>query len=223
MRPAAPSAPPPAPPRVVRRRGGHPAREPVILVPGFLAGDSTLAPMARMLREQGYRTYRSPSTPTSGAPSTPPPSSRRGWRGSPSAAAPACRSSATAWAGCSRGAWPSGAPTWSPASSRWAARCWPRAPTTCPWPASVEMLVRLSRAGWPGLMSEDCVAGECARQSFDESRQPLPAGRRLHRDLLQARRHRRLAGLHRPARRTRRGDRLPRRPGVRPARDQTRC
>ena len=23
-------------------------------------------------------------------------------------------------------------------------------------------------------MSEDCVAGECARQSFDESRQPLP-------------------------------------------------
>ena len=36
------------------------------------------------------------------------------------------------------------------------------------------MLVRLSRAGWPGLMSEDCVAGDCARQSFDESRQPLP-------------------------------------------------
>jgi triacylglycerol lipase len=41
---------------------------------------------------------------------------------------------------------------------------------------SVEMLVRLSRAGLPGLMSEDCVAGECARQSFAESRQPLPDG-----------------------------------------------
>jgi triacylglycerol lipase len=40
---------------------------------------------------------------------------------------------------------------------------------------SVEMLVRLSRAGWPGLMSEDCVAGDCARQSFDESRQPVPS------------------------------------------------
>jgi hypothetical protein len=25
-------------------------------------------------------------------------------------------------------------------------------------------------------MSEDCVAGECARQSFDDSRQPLPEG-----------------------------------------------
>ena len=36
------------------------------------------------------------------------------------------------------------------------------------------MLVRLSRAGWPGLMSEDCVAGDCARQSFEESRQPMP-------------------------------------------------
>ena len=41
--------------------------------------------------------------------------------------------------------------------------------------ASVEMLVRLSKAGVPGLMSEDCVAGACARQSFEESREPLPA------------------------------------------------
>jgi pimeloyl-ACP methyl ester carboxylesterase len=42
--------------------------------------------------------------------------------------------------------------------------------------ASVDMLVRLSRAGVPGLMSEECVAGSCARQSFDESREPMPAG-----------------------------------------------
>ena len=42
--------------------------------------------------------------------------------------------------------------------------------------ASVEALVRLSRAGVPGLMSEDCVAGGCARQSFDESREPVPDG-----------------------------------------------
>ena len=40
----------------------------------------------------------------------------------------------------------------------------------------VEVLVRLSRAGVPGLMSEECVAGRCARQSFDESRQPMPSG-----------------------------------------------
>ena len=85
---------------------------------------------------------------------------------------------------------------------------------------SVEMLVRLSRAGWPGLMSEDCVAGDCARQSFDESRAAAAGRRRVHRDLLQARRHRRLAGLHRPARHARRGHRLARRPGLRPAGDQ---
>jgi pimeloyl-ACP methyl ester carboxylesterase len=42
--------------------------------------------------------------------------------------------------------------------------------------ATVELLVRLSRAGVPGLMSADCVGGECARQSFDESRQPLAPG-----------------------------------------------
>ena len=41
---------------------------------------------------------------------------------------------------------------------------------------SVEMLIRLGRAGIPGLMSEDCVAGACARASFDEARQPMPAG-----------------------------------------------
>jgi len=41
---------------------------------------------------------------------------------------------------------------------------------------SVDVLVRLSRAGLPGLMSEDCVAGHCAREGFEESQQPLPAG-----------------------------------------------
>ena len=33
--------------------------DPVVLVPGFLAGDASLAPMARSLRERGHRTYRS--------------------------------------------------------------------------------------------------------------------------------------------------------------------
>jgi hypothetical protein len=34
----------------------------------------------------------------------------------------------------------------------------------------VDVLVRLSRAGVPGLMSEDCVGGECARQAWDDTR-----------------------------------------------------
>ena len=48
--------------------------------------------------------------------------------------------------------------------------------------ASVDVLVRLSRAGVPGLMSEDCVAGVRAT----ELRREPAAGagrRRLHRDL----------------------------------------
>ena len=41
--------------------GSHrvPAHDPVLLVPGFMAGDSTLKAMAVFLRHQGFRTYRS--------------------------------------------------------------------------------------------------------------------------------------------------------------------
>ena len=82
---------------------------------------------------------------------------------------------------------------------------------------SLEMLIRLGRAGIPGLMSEDCVAGSCARASFDEARSPLPRRRRLHRRLLQARRHRRLEGLRRPAGRAGGGHGLAHRSRLRPA------
>ena len=41
---------------------------------------------------------------------------------------------------------------------------------------AADTLVRLSRAGVPNLMSEDCVAGACARASFEESRTPLLPG-----------------------------------------------
>jgi pimeloyl-ACP methyl ester carboxylesterase len=40
---------------------------------------------------------------------------------------------------------------------------------------SLDTLIRLSRAGIPGLMSLECVAGECARTSFAECRRPVPA------------------------------------------------
>jgi hypothetical protein len=41
---------------------------------------------------------------------------------------------------------------------------------------SVDLLVRLNRAGMRGLMAEDCVAGRCAQESFDQARAPLPDG-----------------------------------------------
>jgi pimeloyl-ACP methyl ester carboxylesterase len=44
----------------VWRGGGVPAGEgrPVLLIPGFMAGDGSLATMTRWLRENGYRTHR---------------------------------------------------------------------------------------------------------------------------------------------------------------------
>ena len=44
----------------VWRGGGVPDGEgrPVLLIPGFLAGDGSLATMTRWLRENGYRTHR---------------------------------------------------------------------------------------------------------------------------------------------------------------------
>jgi triacylglycerol lipase len=52
-------------PRAARTRPGaadrvpYAASHPVLLIPGFLAGDATLRPMASRLRSAGYRTYRS--------------------------------------------------------------------------------------------------------------------------------------------------------------------
>src|ERR1700759_1011985 len=40
-------------------RGAARAGDPVILVPGFMAGDTTLLAMSRTLRRRGFRTYRS--------------------------------------------------------------------------------------------------------------------------------------------------------------------
>jgi pimeloyl-ACP methyl ester carboxylesterase len=36
-----------------------------------------------------------------------------------------------------------------------------------------DLLTRLARAGVSGLMAEDCIAGECARSSFEETKAPL--------------------------------------------------
>ena len=147
---------------------------PVILVPGFLAGDSTLAPMARVLREDGYRTYRSSIHVNAGCTLNAAAqlesrlesiSLRRGARVQivgHSLGGMLARGLAVRRPDLIAGIVTLGSPMLAPGAHH--------ASLT----RSVEMLVRLSRAGWPGLMSEDCVAGDCARQSFDESRQPLP-------------------------------------------------
>jgi triacylglycerol lipase len=157
-------------------RAGGRYGDPVILVPGFLAGDGTLGLMARVLRAQGFRTYRSHIHANVGCTLNAAAQLearlesivlRRGSRVQivgHSLGGMLARGVAVRRPDLVSNIVTLGSPMLAPGAHH-------RSLT-----ASVELLVRLSRAGVPGLMSADCVGGACARQSFDESRRPMPAG-----------------------------------------------
>ncbi|WP_167736428.1 alpha/beta fold hydrolase [Nocardioides sp. 1609] len=149
------------------------AVEPVILVPGFMAGDGSLRLMARTLRGRGYRTYRSHIHANVGCTLNAAAqlesrleaiALRRGTRVQVvghSLGGMIARGIAVRRPDLVSGIVTLGSPMLAPAAHH-VALSW-----------GVETLVRLSRAGVPGLMSEECVAGVCARQSFDECRTAL--------------------------------------------------
>ncbi len=149
--------------------------DPVLLVPGFMAGDATLAFMARALRQHGFRTYRSHMHANVGCTLNAAAlletrlESIAIRRGSPvqvvghSLGGMLARGLAVRRPDLISGIVTMGSPMLAPGAHHVALT------------RGVDMLVRLSRAGVPGLMSEECVAGSCARQSFDESREPVPA------------------------------------------------
>jgi pimeloyl-ACP methyl ester carboxylesterase len=153
-------------------RGG----EPVLLVPGFMAGDYTLTAMARTLRRRGFRTYRSQITANVGCTLNAAAglesriesiAIRRGTRVSlvgHSLGGMLARGLAVRRPDLISGIVTMGSPMLAPGAHHVALT------------AGVEALIRLSRAGLPGMMSEECVAGSCARQSFEECREPMPAG-----------------------------------------------
>jgi triacylglycerol lipase len=150
--------------------------DPVVLVPGFLAGDGTLALMARTLRSQGFRTYRSHIHANIGCTLDAAAqlearlesiTMRRGTRVQVvghSLGGMLARGVAVRRPDLVSGIVTMGSPMLAPGAHHRSLS------------ASVELLTRLSAAGLPGLMSADCVRGECARQSFGESRMPLPPG-----------------------------------------------
>ena len=150
--------------------------EPVVLVPGFLAGDASLSLMARSLRHRGHRTYRSLIGVNIGCTMTAAAElearieavvARRGDRVQVvghSLGGMLARGLAVRRPDLVAGIVTLGSPMLAPAAHH------------ASLSRSVDVLVRLSRAGLPGLMAEDCVAGACARESFEESRQPLPEG-----------------------------------------------
>lgn len=160
-----------------RPRSVTPSRlgDPVILVPGFLAGDGTLRLLARTLRAEGYRTYRSHIHANVGCTLDAAAqlesrlesiAMRRGSRVQivgHSLGGMLARGIAVRRPDLVSNIVTLGSPMLAPGAHHRALS------------ASVDVLVRLSRAGVPGLMSEECVAGSCARQSFTECREPLPS------------------------------------------------
>lgn len=157
-------------------RAGTRPSEPVILVPGFLAGDGTLALMARTLRSRGFRTYRSHIHANIGCTLNAAAQLesrlesiviRRGTRVQivgHSLGGMLARGLAVRRPDLVSGIVTMGSPMLAPGAHHVSLT------------AGVDVLVRLSRAGVPGVMSEECVGGTCARQSFDESREPVPDG-----------------------------------------------
>jgi triacylglycerol lipase len=149
---------------------------PVVLVPGFLAGDRTLWPLAQVLRGDGYRTYRSSirlnarCTLEAAAQLERRLESISLRRGGPvqvvghSLGGLLARGLAVRRPDLVDGIVTLGSPMLAPGAHH------------VTLTKGLQMLVRLSRAGWPGVMSEDCLMGDCARQSFEESRQPIPPG-----------------------------------------------
>lgn len=158
--------------------GQQPASQPdpVMLVPGFLAGDGTLIAMSAGLRRRGFRTYRAQILANVGCTDRAVTqlerrlediATRREARVQVvghSLGGMIARGLAARRPDLVSGIVTMGSPMMAPAAHhRFLSR-------------GVDTLVRLSAVGVPGLMSRECVAGACARRSFDESRQPLAPG-----------------------------------------------
>jgi triacylglycerol lipase len=169
--------------RVGRRVGGRASyadrpvlrdADPVVLVPGFLAGDASLSALARALREQGHRTYRSHIHANIGCTVRAAEQleirlesvvARRGRRVTVvghSLGGLLARGLAVRRPDLVAGIVTLGSPVLAPGAHHVALT------------RSLDALVRLSRAGVPGVMALECVAGDCARSSFEESRLAVP-------------------------------------------------
>lgn len=150
------------------------APEPVLLVPGFLAGDWTLAALGADLRRSGYRTYRSGIHANVGCTLNAAAlvearlesiAARRGSRVrivGHSLGGMIARGIAVRRPDLVSGIVTLGSPMLAPAAHH-------RLLT-----GGVSVLTRLSGVGLPGVMSRDCVGGPCAEISFGETQRPLP-------------------------------------------------
>jgi triacylglycerol lipase len=149
-------------------------RDPVILVPGFMAGDASLTAMSSALRREGHRTYRSHIRANVGCTLEAVAQlearletivERRDSRVQivgHSLGGLLARGLAVRRPDLVAGIVTLGSPMLAPGAHH------------VTLTRSLDALVRLNRAGVRGVMALECVAGDCARTSFDESRRPLP-------------------------------------------------
>ena len=158
--------------------GGSPSRDadPVLLVPGFMAGDYTLAGLARRLRREGHRTYRA-GIPLANMGCTLDTAemiesrleaivARREQRVQivgHSLGGMLARGVAARRPDLVSGIVTMGSPVLAPGAHH-------RSLTVF-----VLGLVAMSKVGVSGVMNETCVGGECALESFQECQVALPA------------------------------------------------
>jgi len=147
--------------------------EPVLLIPGFLAGDWTLVEMARHLRRDGYRTYRSgihaniSCTLRTGnmlEARLEEIAERHGQRVrlvGHSLGGMLARGLAVRRPDLVSGIVTMGSPIMAPAAHHPALT------------GGLEVLILLSKLGVPQVMAHDCVAGDCARDGYVEMRSML--------------------------------------------------
>jgi triacylglycerol lipase len=149
------------------------AHDPVLLVPGFMAGDATLKGMAMFLRHQGFRTYRSQIHVNVGCTREAADrlerrieaiATKRGRKVTVvghSLGGMLARGLASRRPDLVEGIVSMGSPVLAPGAIH----------KILAWDA--DMLARLTRVGFRGMMSADCFGGECARLSFEESHLPI--------------------------------------------------
>ncbi len=158
--------------------GSHrvPAHDPVLLIPGFMAGDPTLKAMSSMLRREGFRTYRAQiwvnvrCTREAGErlerrlETIAIRRDRKVTIVGHSLGGMLARGLAARRPDLIEGIVSMGSPVLAPGAIH----------KVLAWDA--QMLSRLTRAGFGGMMSADCFGGECARLSWEESQLEIDPG-----------------------------------------------
>jgi triacylglycerol lipase len=150
--------------------------EPVVLVPGFLAGDGTLTLMSRHLRALGYRTYRSTMHANVGCTQQAADAleqrieaiaAKRGRKVTVvghSLGGLMARAVAARRPDLVDGIVTLGSPLLAPGAAH---------PILL---LDLALVVKLQRVGLGRMMGSDCTSGDCARVSWEQSRVRLPRG-----------------------------------------------